>query len=722
MKYILHGLHLTVFKILYVILKSLVFFLYNIRVHGKHHYKDAGDKCLIIANHSSFIDGLILYLFLPKKAAFAIAVDQFKTPKVRFLSKFIKFFPVNQSEPHSLKSLIKQLNESEDQHIIIFPEGRLTGTGGLMKVYDGTSLIIEKTKVNVLPIYIKNAEHTIFSRVRNYTGVNFPIVSLHVLAPEKIEAPAGYSTRQRREYFPSRIYDIMKTMKYKAHNTQHSLIEAIEDAAKINGPKKVILSDSLDMQLTYKQLINRAKHICKHLRLSLSEEKRNIGLLMPNSTATSLIFWGILYANKTPAMMNIELGFKALLQQARMAGVNVIYTSKMYIHVNKAQPIIKEIRENGIEVRYVEDLRKIFKFKTFLKINLRALFLPKTKSTKDYDATILFTTSSRNKYKGLVLNHKNILANVQQVLTVWELNETDKMVNVIPNYHSFGLIMGTIMPVIKGISSFQHPNPLQSKIVAEICYQTSATVLVGTDSLLYRYGLVAHNYDFFKLRYVWTGGEHLRATTQQLWMDKFGIRILEAYVNSEATCVISMNTPMENKLQTVGRLLPGITHKLEPTKSKDDDKHTLSITGDNVVRTYMYEGNRTSLTQEPWYTTPDFVTEDHEGYLKIIGRQKRFAKIAGQRVSIDAVEDFIHSLYPKDQHCVIHMQDDDRERLGLLTTCDHIDLANVRKKSIDAGYSNLFAPHISKHVKDIPLKSNGKVDYSEVKKILKNVS
>ncbi|MFT7144765.1 MAG: acyl-[acyl-carrier-protein]-phospholipid O-acyltransferase, partial [bacterium] len=505
----IHAIHYILFHFVAITSKIFLILIYNVRVEGLENYKKSGEKALIICNHTSFIDALILFCFLPPGTSYAIDVVQFKTPKVRFLSKFIDLYPVNQNEPHSLKSMIKKLKEKESGHIVIFPEGRITTTGGLMKIYDGPSMIIEKTGAKLLPVFIKNAEHTVFSRIRHYTGIQFPIITLQIFEPELVEAPDTYTAKQKRQYFSNRIFDRMKDMKYQSSIKQASIIDSLEESAKIFGPKKEIISDTTDTHLTYKKLISYSKHLSVNIKRQHKEEK-NIAILMPNSSATQLAYWSILYSGRTPAMLNINLGFKALLQCCKLANVKTVYTSRLYIHHLKAVPIIQNLSKNGIKIVYVESFRKEFTLKKIIVNKAIQIFSKPIKYKQNDDATILFTTSKRDLYKGVVLTHKNLISNVQQILTVWEINATDRMINVIPNSNSFGLVMGMIMPLMKGVFNYQHPNPLLSKTVAELCYQSSATVLIGTDSLLYRFGLVAHNYDFFNIRYVLCAGEKLR--------------------------------------------------------------------------------------------------------------------------------------------------------------------------------------------------------------------
>ncbi len=257
-----------------------------------------------------------------------------------------------------------------------------------------------------------------------------------------------------------------------------------------------------------------------------------------------------------------------------------------------------------------------------------------------------------------MLSHRNILANAAQALARVDANANDKVFNVLPVFHSFGLTGGMIMPLLAGIPIFMYPSPLHYRIVPELIYQTGATILFGTDTFLTGYARSAHAYDFHTLRLVVAGAEAVKERTRQIYMERYGIRVLEGYGVTETAPVLAMNTPMANRQGTVGRFSPLMEYKLDPVPGIEEGGR-LSVRGPNVMLGYLRAENPGVLEPLPdgWHDTGDIVTVDAGGFITIKGRAKRFAKIAGEMVSLSAVESIAAALWPQALSVAVSLPD-----------------------------------------------------------------
>ncbi|MGN1285365.1 MAG: AMP-binding protein, partial [Bradyrhizobium sp.] len=289
----------------------------------------------------------------------------------------------------------------------------------------------------------------------------------------------------------------------------------------------------------------------------------------------------------------------------------------------------------------------------------------------------------------------------------------DTVFNVLPVFHSFGLTGGMMMPILGGIPIFMYPSPLHYRIVPELIYQTGATILFGTDTFLTGYARSAHAYDFRTLRLVIAGAEAVKERTRQVYMERYGIRILEGYGVTETAPVLAMNTPMANRQGTVGRISPLMEYRLDPVPGIEEGGR-LSVKGPNVMLGYLRAENPGVLEPLPegWHDTGDIVTVDAQGFIAIKGRAKRFAKIAGEMVSLSAVETMASALWPQAMSVAVTLPDQRKgERIVLLTTQKDADRAAMQRQAKSVGASELAVPADIRIVDKVPLLGTGKTDY-----------
>jgi acyl-[acyl-carrier-protein]-phospholipid O-acyltransferase/long-chain-fatty-acid--[acyl-carrier-protein] ligase len=447
----------------------------------------------------------------------------------------------------------------------------------------------------------------------------------------------------------------------------------------------------------------------------------SVGVMLPNANGAAVAVLALMSAGRVPAMINFTAGAANILAACRAAEVKTIVTSRAFIEKGNLGPLVDALSKS-VGVLILEDVRK----HVTIIDKIRGLIehgRPLATRKPDDPAAILFTSGSEGAPKGVVLSHANMLANTAQGAARIEFGRTDKFFNVLPIFHSFGLTVGLILPLVSGARVYLYPSPLHYRIVPELIYGSNATVLLGTDTFLMGYARTANPYDFRSLRLIVAGAEPVKQTTRQLYMEKFGLRILEGYGVTEAAPAITFNTPMFSREGTVGRLLPGIEARLDPVPGIEGAGR-LVVRGPNVMLGYLKPENPGVIEppKDGWHDTGDIVAIDEEGFITIRGRAKRFAKIGGEMISMAAVEMLVSELWPENQSAVTAIPDPKKgERLVLVT-----DKAGANRSDLGAfarrrGASELMVPSEVIIAPELPLLGSGKVDHLAVARMVADV-
>ncbi|MBD9356620.1 AMP-binding protein [Methylomonas albis] len=705
-----------------IVLRWLLTLVYRVKVHGLENYAKAGNRVLIVANHTSFLDPLLLGVFLPDDITFAINTQISERWWLKPFLRLSKVFPMDPTHPLSLKALIHHLQN--DTKTVIFPEGRITVTGSLMKIYDGTGMVADKSGATLLPVRIEGAEYSRFSKLGGARQHWFPRIAIHILPPTLIETHGEVTGKARRKHSGHILADIMTEMMFATSHYQQTIFEALLEARALHGGRYTVAEDLERKPISYDALITRSLIVGKLIK-SITQAGENVGVLLPNSCKTLNVVLGLQIYQRVPAMLNYSIGAAGMAAACSTGKINIVLTSRKFIelaHLGEEAAIL----EQHVKLIYLEDLATSLTSFDKLTGLLQAKTARLWYKSHDYDAddaaVVLFTSGSEGLPKGVVLSHANILANHKQIRSRIDFGPGDVVLNFLPMFHSFGFTVGTMMPILNGMTSFFYPSPLHYAVIPEMAYEVGATIMFGTNTFLAAYAKKAHPYDFYSLRYVVAGAEKLQETTRTTWLDKFGIRILEGYGATETSPVTSVNTPMDYKAGSVGRFMPDMLHKLEPVPGIEN-AGKLHVAGPNIMKGYLLPDNPGVLVPpcsaaygEGWYDTGDIVHVDDEGFIHIQGRSKRFAKIGGEMVSLTAVEQLAIHAWPEAQHIVVSLPDPKKgEQLVLLTTRRDANAKQLGEAS--TGVATINLPKKVFVLDKLPVLATGKTDYPGATKL-----
>ena len=348
----------------------------------------------------------------------------------------------------------------------------------------------------------------------------------------------------------------MSDLVFRTTSTDRTVFEAVIEAAEVHGWKRIAVEDPVTGSLTYKRLLLGAAVLGSKL-MPLAGEGKALGVMLPNANGAVVTILGVMSAGRVPAMINFTAGAANILAACKAAEVTTIVTSRAFIEKAQARRGRRAARAGG-ERRLPGGRARHGRHRRQAARPARAQASRSVARKPDDPAVILFTSGSEGTPKGVVLSHRNMLANAAQAAARIDFGRSDKLFNVLPVFHSFGLTAGTILPLVSGVPIYLYPSPLHYRTVPELVYGTNATIMFGTDTFLAGYARAAHPYDFRSLRYILAGAEPVRESTRRTYMEKFGLRILEGYGVTETAPVLALNTPMFNRFGTVGRLMPGI--------------------------------------------------------------------------------------------------------------------------------------------------------------------
>lgn len=703
-----------------------VFTVFKVRCSIEFDERNMPRKGVYVANHVSFLDPVLLFAFLPGDPVFALNGHLYRNRLIRFLMRTADVMPFNPIEPGDIKELIAKVDGG--RLCVIFAEGRVTESGGLMKIYEAPGLVADKSGAPLIPVWIEGPQYGYFSKTKGKLP-HRPLPKVRVIVGRPRSFKLKDELRRQRDHISNEVYMILREMSFEVrYNPDISLFAQLMKTAKIHAKKGLFrrpkfVEDIQRKPQSYRDIVIKSFVLGKYLKRR-TEPEEHVGLFLPNSVAALCSFFGLTAYDRIPVMLNFSVGAQNMVSMCKTAQVRIVVTSLAFVKTAKMEDAVKMMEEAGVKIIYLEKAAKEIglwdKINAYLRYKIKRVPIKKGGNRK---AVILFTSGSEGTPKAVVLSHANIISNIKQMSAIETINVTDTVFNALPMFHSFGLVVGTLFPLFEGSKLFLYPSPLHYRVVAEIVYEIGASIMFGTDTFFRGYGRIAHPFDFHNIRFMFGGAEAVKPDTRNIWMERLGIRVLEAYGATECSPVVSANNRIFNRFGSIGKLLPAIEYKIEPVPGIEKGGE-LVVRGPNIMMGYILPDNPGVLVplEGGWYHTGDVVEIDEIGFVYIHDRIKRFAKIGGEMVSLNAVHEMVCKAYETDgefQYGVVAIPHESKgEQIVLATNNRNVSQDGLHAYIRANAMSELFLPRIILYMEKLPVFATGKADNVTLKKIV----
>ena len=506
---------------------------------------------------------------------------------------------------------------------------------------------------------------------------------------------------------------------YDPRDGERSVFDALLEARERYGAKKPILEDQERNPLAYRDLIRAAFALGRKIA-AMTRPGERVGVMLPASAGGVVTFFALHAFGRTPTMLNFTSGIRNLRAACELAGVKRVLTSHRFVEQGKLHDLIDAL-DQMTAVTYLEDVRETIGLGDKLFAAAAGAFPKRFRAaTSPQDpGVILFTSGSFGAPRGVVLTQANLVANCRQIAAHIDLDPDWVFFNPLPIFHVFGLTGGVLLPLLTGMKAFEYPSPLHTKQIPPLVKDSGAALLLATDTFVNQYARAAEPGELSGLKFVVCGAEKVREETHNLIAERFGpIPLLEGYGATEASPVIAVNKPTDNRRGTVGGLLPGIEVKLEPVEGIPGGGK-LYVRGPNIMAGYLTPGGGVEPPHGGWHDTGDVVSISDDQWVKILGRVKRFAKVGGEMVSLTAAEDLASAVWPDCRHAVVALPDPKKgERLVLVTDKRDAESAPLLAHAQSIGAPEIAVPRKIIRVPEIPVLGTGKTDYVALQRIV----
>jgi acyl-[acyl-carrier-protein]-phospholipid O-acyltransferase/long-chain-fatty-acid--[acyl-carrier-protein] ligase len=697
---------------------------------------------LMLGNHISWLDWAMIQIACPRPVRFVMHQAIYQR---WYLKWFLDFFGVIPIAAGQSKEALQQINQllRAGEIVCLFPEGAISRSGQLGEFKHGYERTVEGVEGIILPFYLRGLWGSRFSRsseklqeLRNTRLRGDVIVAFG--KPLPMDTPAHELKRQVLEL----------SIDTWEHHTQtlDPIPLAWLRSAKRRGNQPCLADASATTTLSGHKTLTAVLAFSRLIRRRSREH--NIGLLLPTSSPGIITNMAALLLGKTVVNLNYTASLQSLLAAVEKAEISSLYTSRRFIKKLQQRGVDLNELLARVQVHYLEDLKETIGTFTKLSLLVSAVVLPARvlyalfgrRAGIDQPAAILFSSGSEGEPKGVVLSHRNIMANIRQVSDVLDVRAEDTLMATLPLFHAFGFTITGLMPLVEGIPVIFHPDPTDVLTIAKAIARHQATVYCSTSTFLRLFNRNRHIHPLMlaSLRVVVSGAERLNPEVRDAFKLKFNKEIYEGYGTTETTPVASVNLPdridqrnwkvqQGNRPGTVGMPLPGGSFRIvdqdtfAPLPVGEDG--LILFGGSQVMLGYLNDPEKTAdviveVDGKRWYKTGDKGHLDQDGFLTIVDRYSRFAKIGGEMISLGAVEGAIAKVLPENIEVLTTALPDGKkgEKVILLVAGD-IGQDEMQGLIEQAGLNPLMRPAELVHVEAIPKLGSGKNDFSRAKQI-----
>jgi acyl-[acyl-carrier-protein]-phospholipid O-acyltransferase/long-chain-fatty-acid--[acyl-carrier-protein] ligase len=709
--------------------------LYRLDITGRENVPAKGGA-LLTPNHVSMADAVFLIASLDRPVRFLMFKDSYENPLVKPFAKILGVIPIASDQGpremiHSLRQATQALQDGE--LVCIFPEGQMTRIGQMLPFRRGMERIMKGVEVPIIPVNLDGVWGSIFSfssgRFLWKLPRNLPYPVRVTFGRPLLPTATSTETRQAVQDLSAEAFARRKSrMKTLSRSFLHTVRR---------HPLRFAMADGQTPRLRFFTVLARTLFLARRLRARWQGQEM-VGILMPPSIPGALINLAALLMGKVPVNLNYTASNEALASCAKQCNLQTIISARAFLERVRVQPPVETI--------LLEDLAKDPGLSERLAALLAALFFPARalekfagshrSATLDDLATIIFSSGSTGEPKGVMLTHYNVASNVEQLSQVFFLHSSDRIMGILPFFHSFGFTATLCLPVVAGIGVVYHPNPLDSRVIGALVNKYAVTMLVATPTFLNAYTRRCTPEEFGSLRFVMAGAEKLPDRISIAFEDHFGIRPLEGYGCTECSPVVAVNTSdfraasfrqVGAKRGTIGHPLPGITVKIVDPDSQQpvavNESGLLLVRGPNVMLGYLNNPQKTAdVLCDGWYNTGDIATVDEDGFLRITDRLSRFSKIGGEMVPHIKVEEKLQELAEAaEQVFVVTAVPDEKkgERLIVLHTLPEARLEEVLERFAKSDLPPLWRPRPDQfvHVETLPYLGTGKLDLRKAREL-----
>jgi len=708
--------------------------VYRIRTIGHENVPSVDEPALLVCNHVTWSDALILSATQQRRIRFLMEKNIYCNRSLNPLFRLMRVIPISANDPpHELEASIQQARRALDDGalVCVFPEQWLTRNGNLLRFKTGIEHILKGSDYPIIPTYIGGGWGSVLSHYYGRLLTRLPVRRCHITVAFGEPLPANTPTHRVRQAVAGLAKEYFDSRKDSTRTLPRQFIRS----ARSNF-MRLAIADTTGKKLTFGKTLIAAILLGDEIKRRTNRQDK-VGILLPSTVAGALANVATTLIGKVPVNLNFTASADAFTSSIQQCNIKTVVTARPFVEKLAGKC---PVPDNAV---YIEDLLESISKGSKIRALLKTLFLPAVllcparKCSPDDIATVIFSSGSTGEPKGIMLSHHNLLSNIEGFCMILRFQKkADRLCAVLPLFHSFGFTATLWTPLITGFPAYYHPNPVDGAVIAELVRENHLTMLFATPTFLLTYMPKVKESDFASLRLIITGAEKLKKKLADRFEERYGVRPMEGYGATELAPVTAVNLPdvevgrfrqIGNKDGSVGHPIPGVTAKVVHPESGEEldenEEGLLLIKGPNVMQGYLGNPDKTNeVLLNGWYATGDIARIDADGFIFLLDRLMRYSKIGGEMVPHLAVENvLLNGLEAVSQVVYVTAVPDEKrgEQLVVLYTEEAGDADLLRDIVKRSTLPNLWHPRRGNYflIDEMPALGSGKLDMKQLKTI-----